>query len=100
MGELPLTGACLIGRIRVKDVDKWAVYCSLVPSTLTSWGATLVTRGAFPLVLAGASDETDMVVIRFPDLDSIDAWYRSDAYQALIPNRDEAADVVIVGYVV
>lgn len=98
--EIPLTGACLIGRIRVKDAEKWVTYCSLVPATLTAWGATLVTRGAFPLVLSGASDETDMVVIRFPDIEAIDAWHRSDAYQALIPNRDEAADVVIVGYVV
>ena len=98
--EIPLTGACLIGRIRVKDADKWVTYCSLVPATLTAWDATLVTRGAFPLVLAGESDETDMVVIRFPDIEAIDGWYRSEAYQALIPNRDEAADVVIVGYVV
>ena len=29
-------------------------------------------------------------------LDAIDAWYESDAYQALIPNRDEAAYVTIV----
>ena len=41
-----------------------------------------------------------MVVIRFPSIDAIDRWYHSDAYQALIPLRDEAADVTIVGYAV
>ncbi|MEO8936756.1 MAG: DUF1330 domain-containing protein [Burkholderiaceae bacterium] len=96
--DIPLTGACLIGRIRVKDAEKWATYCSLVPATLTAWGAALVSRGAFPLVLSGTSDETDMVVIRFPDIHAIDGWFRSAAYQALIPNRDAAADVVIVAY--
>lgn len=96
--ESLLTGACLVGRVKVKDSTKWAAYRAGIPATLAPWNATLVARGCDPLVLAGASDETDMVVIRFPDLDAIRAWYASAAYQALIPLRDAAADVVIVAY--
>jgi uncharacterized protein (DUF1330 family) len=35
-------------------------------------------------------------MFEFPSAHAIDAWYASDAYQALIPNRDEAATVTIV----
>lgn len=93
-----MTGACLIGRVKVRNAEKWDAYRRGIPATLVPWNATLVARGSGPVVLAGETDETDMVVIRFPDLETIERWYRSDAYQALVPLRQEAADVVIVGY--
>jgi len=50
-------------------------------------------------VLAGPHAHTDTVVIRFPDAASVDGWYQSAAYQALIPLRSEAADLVLVSFV-
>jgi uncharacterized protein (DUF1330 family) len=94
----PLSGAVLIGRIRIRDATKWIAYRDAVPATLTPFDATLVARGSDALVLAGTTDETDAVVIRFPSLEAIEDWYASAAYQALIPLRDEAGDVVLVGY--
>jgi uncharacterized protein (DUF1330 family) len=38
------------------------------------------------------------VVIRFPDLKAVDGWYASAAYQALIPLRQEAADMDLLSY--
>ena len=35
-------------------------------------------------------------LFEFPSATAVDAWYESDAYQALIPNRDEAAYVTVV----
>lgn len=96
--DMPMTGACLVGRVKVKDARMWAAYRRGIPATLAPWNATLVARGSGPLVLAGTSDETDMVVIRFPDRAAIQGWYASAAYQALIPLREAAADVVIVAY--
>jgi uncharacterized protein (DUF1330 family) len=37
-------------------------------------------------------------VIRFPGTDSVNQWFSSAAYQALIPLREQAADVVLVSY--
>ncbi len=96
--DTTVAGACVVGRIEVRDAEAWAEYCRLVPSTLTAWNATVVARGSGALASTGAAFESDMVVIRFPDLDAIEGRYRSAAYQALIPLRDQAADVVIVGY--
>jgi uncharacterized protein (DUF1330 family) len=37
-------------------------------------------------------------VIRFPNLAALQGWYRSPAYQALIPLREQAADVLLLAY--
>lgn len=94
----PPTGACIVGRIRVVDPVGWTAYRDGVAATLVPFDGVLVLRGHDAQALAGASAETDVVVIRFPSMDAIDAWYRSPAYQALIPLRDAAADVTIVAY--
>jgi uncharacterized protein (DUF1330 family) len=49
-------------------------------------------------VLGGEHSHTDIVVIRFPSVDSVNQWFSSDAYQALIPLREQAADVDLISY--
>jgi uncharacterized protein (DUF1330 family) len=90
--------AFIIGHITVKDADKWAEYCRRVPATVEPWGGTLLCRGTGAEALCGEHAFTDSVVIRFPDLASITGWHESAAYQALLPIRHQAADVVIVSY--
>ncbi len=93
-----MSAAYLIGHITVKDPEKWAGYRSQVPATLEPWGAELVLRGTRVAVLTGEHAHTDVVVIRFPDTEAINDWHASAAYQALIPLRQEAADVVLISY--
>jgi uncharacterized protein (DUF1330 family) len=88
--------ACVIGHITVKDEEKWAQYRAQVPATLAPWGAELLFRGQRAGILAGNHAHLDTVVIRFPDADSVDAWYNSPEYQALIPLRQQAADLDLV----
>ena len=88
--------ACVIGHITVKDEDKWAQYRAQVPATLAPWGAELLFRGQRAAVLSGDHAHTDTVVIRFPDTAAVDGWYQSAAYQALIPLRQQAADLDLV----
>lgn len=90
--------AYLVGHIHVKDTDKWAEYRSRVPATLAPWNAELVFRGRQAAALSGTLPHSDIVVIRFPDMASLDAWHASPAYQALIPLRTAAADVVLLSY--
>lgn len=90
--------AYLVGHITVKDAEKWAEYRSKVPATLAPWNAELVFRGQQVAALSGALPHADIVVIRFPDMASLDAWHASAAYQALIPLRRAAADVVLLSY--
>jgi uncharacterized protein (DUF1330 family) len=88
--------ACVIGHITVRDEEKWAQYRGQVPATLAPWGAELLFRGQRAAVLSGEHTHTDTVVIRFPDLAAVDAWYASPAYQALVPLRQQAADLDLV----
>jgi uncharacterized protein (DUF1330 family) len=90
--------AYVIGHITVKDAETWEAYRSRVPATLTPWGAELVLRGKRVAMLAGEHAHADVVVIRFPDRKAVDGWHSSPAYQALIPLRQQAADVVLITY--
>lgn len=90
--------AYAIGHITVKNAALWDEYRSKVPDTIAPWGAELVFRGELAEVFSGRHDHRDTVVIRFPDLAALQGWYRSPAYQALIPLRERAADVVLLAY--
>ncbi len=90
--------ACVIGHIKVKNSDKWAEYRSKVPETLVPWGGEVLFRGRRVEVLSGEHSYVDAVVIRFPDSCSVEGCYNSAAYQALVPVREEAADMVLVSY--
>jgi len=92
--------ASIVGHIAIKDAAKWALYLAGVPATLAPWNAEVVMRGRQALALNGVQHGTDLVVIRFPDLAAVTAWYESEAYRALIPLRDEAADVVLAAYAI
>ena len=90
--------AYVIGHLTVKNPEAWAEYRSRVPDTLAPWQAELVLRGTLSAVLAGEHAHTDTVVIRFPDLQAVQGWYASAAYQALIPLRERAAEMVLLTY--
>jgi len=90
--------AYLIGHITVKDTDKWQIYVDGVRKSLIPFKAEILFRGKRAAVLAGEQPHANTVVIKFHDQPTLQKWYNSDEYQGLIPNRDEAADVVIVSY--
>jgi uncharacterized protein (DUF1330 family) len=90
--------AYVIGQIAIKDPDKWSAYRAQVPGTLAPWDGQVLFRGRTTRVLSGDYRFTDMVVLQFPDQDAARGWHDSPAYQALIPLREQAAEVVLVSY--
>ena len=93
-----MSAAYAVGHLTVKNAEMWAEYRKQVPATLEPWGAELVFRGKRVAVLAGELPHTDIVVIRFPDKESVTNWHSSPAYQALIPLRQQAADMILTTY--
>ncbi|WEN42931.1 hypothetical protein CKCBHOJB_02531 [Thauera sp. GDN1] len=93
-----MNNAYVVGHITVKNAEMWAEYRSRVPATLTPWGGELVFRGKQVAALSGASPHEDIVVIRFPSVAAVNHWFSSPAYQALIPLREQAADVLLLSY--
>ena len=90
--------AYLIGHITINHPDKWKIYVAGVQKSLIPFEAEVVFRGKQATVLAGEHPHQQTVVIKFPDQPTLQQWYHSDTYQALIPLRDKAADVVIISY--
>ncbi len=93
-----MSAVYLVGHVTVKDADKWAEYRNRVPATLEPWGAELIFRGKRTAILAGDHPHPDVVVIRFPDRNALLGWHASPAYQALIPLRQQAADLLLLAY--
>ena len=90
--------AYLIGHITINNPDKWKVYVEGVQKSLIPFEAEVVFRGKRATVLTGEHPHQNTVVIKFPDQPTLQQWYHSEAYQALISVRDEAAEVVIISY--
>ncbi len=90
--------AFLIAHTTIKDQDKFAAYGAATGASLKPFGGEILTRGAVAEVLYGAHDAKLVAVLKFPDQAALKGWYDSDAYQALIPNRLEAADMTLIAY--
>jgi uncharacterized protein (DUF1330 family) len=90
--------AYLIGHITIKNLDKWQTYVEGVQKSLIPFEAEIIFRGKRAIVLTGEHPHENTVVIKFPDQPTLQQWYNSEDYQRLIPNRDEAAAVVIISY--
>lgn len=95
---MPVVSAYVVGQINIVDPVKWQEYRDQVPSTLAAWNAELVFRGVKAADLARQNAFSDIVVIRFPTLDAVHGWFESNAYQALIPLREAAAQVLLTAY--
>lgn len=90
--------AYLVGHITVKDEALWQEYLAGVQESLAAFAAGVMFRGQKTGTLAGKHGHNLVVVIEFADQAELEGWYGSEKYQALIPLRDQAADVVIIAY--
>ncbi len=92
--------AFAIATVTVKNPEKMQQYGASAGQTIAAHGGELLIRGAFAKSLTGNGEAHMKAIIKFPDMDALDAWYASDAYQAIIPLRNEACDMAISAYAV
>lgn len=86
----------LIVHATVKDPDKLKQYGAAASEIVRAHGGEFVTRAQVTDVLVGSHDHKVCVLIKFPDGAALKAWYNSPDYQALVPLRDKAADMVFI----
>jgi uncharacterized protein (DUF1330 family) len=73
-----------------ENVDDWEgydQYRSQVMPTLDAFGAKFLVRGGAFTTVEGEMPFERIAVLEFPSRDAAEAWYRSDAYQAVLPIR-------------
>jgi uncharacterized protein (DUF1330 family) len=90
--------AICVGNIRVKDVEAWEKYRSRVGATIAHYGGELLFRGEQERIFSGKMPHEKVVALKFESLDAANRWHDSPEYQALIPLRDQGADVTLVLY--
>jgi len=90
--------AFFIATPTVKSAEKYQAYGAKAGATIAAFGGQFVTKGKAEKALAGSCDHQAAAVVSFPDMETLDNWYQSAEYQALIPLRDEAADMTLIAY--
>ncbi len=90
--------AYLIGHIKIIDPVLWESYVDGVRNSLAHCHAKVLFRGKLAKVLAGEHQYDLSVVIEFTDQAELEKWYYSADYQALVPLRNRAADVLITSF--
>lgn len=91
--------AFVIAYVTIKDGEKFLAYAKAAGESMQPFGGNVITKGKAVQQLAGEHDKQNVAIIAFPDLESLESWYNSDNYQAIIPLRKEAADIIITSYV-
>ena len=71
----------------IDDREGFERYRSAVMSTLEPYGAKFLVRGGTFTTLEGEMPYERIAVLEFPSRDAAEAWYHSEAYQAVLPIR-------------
>jgi uncharacterized protein (DUF1330 family) len=79
--------AYVIVQETVKDEEMFAAYRNSVVATLEEFGGRFVVRGGQLTVVEGEWPHPRLVVIEFASRQAAEGWYRSPAYQKLLPLR-------------
>jgi len=91
--------ALLVGRVTVKDPEKFQEYVAKSGPTIAEHGGEALFRAKTDKNLTGSGQEHEITAIfKFPSLEKVDEWYASDAYQALVALRDDGADIQFISY--
>jgi uncharacterized protein (DUF1330 family) len=66
-------------------------YIERIDATLQPFGGRFRVHGG-PIELLEGRWSGDLIILEFPDRERARAWYRSSAYQAILPLRTEHSD--------
>lgn len=83
--------AYLIADVDVSDPDVYAEYRRQVLPLVSRHGGRFIVRGGVHETLEGEWQPKRLVVIEFPDMAALKAWYGSPEYTRLIALRQGAS---------
>ncbi len=81
--------AFLLADVKPEDMEGYSSsgYLEAAVATAGAHGGVYLARGGETTVLEGGWEPERMVIIQFPSMDDLLAWYNSPAYQEWIPVR-------------
>jgi uncharacterized protein (DUF1330 family) len=88
--------AYLIADVEVVDAKEFDEYRKGVSATIAAYGGRFLARGGLTAVLEGDWVPKRLVVLEFPSMAVLEAWYESPEYRPLRDMRQRAARSEIV----
>ena len=88
--------AYIHGKIEVTDPALYETYRRDVPAVLAAHGGRFLVRGGAMTVLEGDVAPTRQVILEFPDMAHLKAFYTSPEYQRLVAIRQRASTGTLV----
>lgn len=89
--------AYVIGQLKISDPERYQKYLDgFMPSFKRHGGEVLASTRKETQVLEGSWTLPRTVILRFPDLESANAWYNDPEYQELCEIRRESAETNLV----
>jgi len=83
--------AFIIADTEIRDAKTYDEYKRQVLPTIHKFGGRFLVRGGHHEILEGHWKPHRLVVIEFPDMERLKAWYRSPEYAPLLAMRQPAA---------
>ena len=84
--------AYIIADVDVTDPAGYEAYRREVPALIAAGGGRYLVRGGATETLEGDWSPRRVVILEFPDMASLKAWYGSPGYQSILKIRQACAD--------
>ena len=88
--------AYLFANVDVTDPQGYDSYRQQVSATIEAYGGRYLVRGGAAEVLEGGWVPKRMVILEFPDMAKLRAWYGSPEYEPLIDLRQRTTNSSLV----
>jgi uncharacterized protein (DUF1330 family) len=88
--------AYLYGNIEIHDPVLYEQYRAQAPAMIAAHGGRYLVRGGATEVLEGDAKVSRQVILEFPDMESLQAFYHSPEYTAAKGIRQKAATGTLV----
>lgn len=89
--------AYVIAQVEVTDPDKYAEYRKRVPAAIEKYQGRFLVRGGETAPLEGGWNPPRLVILEFPSLEAVRAWYDSPEYQHAKAAREGGAIMSLLG---
>jgi uncharacterized protein (DUF1330 family) len=83
--------AYILASLQITDPVVFEEYRMRVPAIIAAHGGRYLVRGGSVEILEGDATGNRLVIVEFPDMSRLKAFYRCPEYQALLEIRSRAA---------
>lgn len=85
--------AYVISEVRARDPELIELYRTLAAASIARHGGRYLVRGARPVAAEGRwNNDEEAVVVEFPSMAALRAWYRSPDYAEALALRPDALE--------